>query len=417
MGTDAEAALVAVMRDEWPRLIAASMKIVGDLQTAEDVVSDTLLTALDRWPLDGVPDRPGGWLTTACRRRALNAARDRRREADRTKTLAAQARTQDEPVLLADERCIVDDRLALMAMCCHPVLPLDARVALTLRMVAGLSTDQIAAAFHEPPATTGQRLLRAKKTLRANRVAFTTDDIDLPVRLPAILDVLGLLFAEGHLAHNSDTLTRTDVAAESYRLTTLLTVLAPDDCGPWALHALQSFHLSRWDTRVDETGQLLTLDQQDRTRWDHELIRQGTASLRRARRLAREPTRLLIEAELAESHAAATKFEDTDWPRIVKLYEALMNIEPTPVIELNRAVAVAMRDGPAAALPILDRLAEDPALARSHRVWAVRADMHGRLNHVCLAADDYRRALDLVTNESERAYLMQARERLSTTKG
>jgi RNA polymerase sigma-70 factor (ECF subfamily) len=207
------------------------------------------------------------------------------------------------------------------------------------------------------------------------------------------------------------------VAAESYRLTTLLTVLAPDDCGPWALHALQSFHLSRWDTRVDETGQLLTLDQQDRTCWDRELIRQGTASLQRARRLAREPTRLLIEAELAENHATATKFEDTDWRRIIELYDELMNIEPTPVIELNRAVAVAMRDGPAAALPLLDQLAEDPALARFHRVWAVRADMHRRLNHVSLAAEDYRRALDLVTNEAERAYLMQARERLTTTKG
>jgi RNA polymerase sigma-70 factor, ECF subfamily len=417
MGTDTETALVAVMRDEWPRLIAASMRIVGDLQTAEDVVSDTLLTALDRWPVDGVPDRPGGWLTTACRRRALNAARNRRREADRTKTLAAQARPQDELRVPADEQCIVDDRLGLMAMCCHPVLPLDARVALTLRMVAGLSTEQISAAFHEPPTTTGQRLLRAKKTLRANRVAFTTDDIDLPARVPAILDVLGLLFAEGHLAHNGDTLTRTDLAAESYRLTTLLTVLVPHNCGPWALHALQSFHSSRWDTRVDETGQLLTLDQQDRTRWDRALIRQGTASLERARRLAHEPTKLLIEAELAESHATATKFDDTDWGRIVKLYDELMNIEPTPVIELNRAVAVAMRDGPAAALGILDRLAEHPALARSHRVWAVRADMHGRLNHVSLAADDYRRALYLVTNEAERAYLIQAWERLTTTKG
>ncbi len=417
MGTDTETALVAVMRDEWPRLIAASMRIVGDLQTAEDVVSDTLLTALDRWPLDGVPDRPAGWLTTACRRRALNAARDRRREADRTKTLAAQVRPYDELGVPADDRGIVDDRLVLMAMCCHPVLPLDARVALTLRMVAGLSTEHIAAAFHEPPATTGQRLLRAKKTLRANKVAFTTDDIDLPARVPAILDVLGLLFAEGHLAHNGDTLTRTDVAAESYRLTTLLTVLAPDDCGPWALHALQSFHLSRWDTRVDETGRLLTLDQQDRTRWDGELISQGITSLRRARRLARQPIRLLIEAELAESHATATKFEDTDWCGIVKLYDELMTIECTPVIELNRAVAVAMRDGPAAALPILDRLAEDPALARSHRVWAVRADMQRRLNHVSHAADDYRRALDLVTNEAERAYLMQAREGLTTKKG
>jgi RNA polymerase sigma-70 factor, ECF subfamily len=175
--------------------------------------------------------------------------------------------------------------------------------------------------------------------------------------------------------------------------------------------------LSRWDTRVDETGELLTLDQQDRTRWDGALIRQGTASLQRARQLAHQPTKLLIEAELAESHATATNFDATNWRRIVMLYDELMNIEPTPVIELNRTVAVAMRDGPAAALPILDRLAEHDALARSHRVWAIRADMHRRLNHISLAADDYRRALDLVTNEAERAYLIQARERLATTKG
>ena len=204
-----------------------------------------------------------------------NAARDRRRETDRIKAFVAQARPPDELKVPTDERPIVDDRLCLMAMCCHPVLTLDAKVALTLRMVAGLSTEQIAAAFHETASTTGQRLLRAKKTMRANRVAFTADNIDLPTRLPAILDVLELLFAEGHLAHDGDTLTGTDVAAESYRLTTLLTVLVPDQSGPWALHGLQSFHLSRWNTRVDETGQLLTLDQQDRTRWDRALITQG----------------------------------------------------------------------------------------------------------------------------------------------
>lgn len=416
MSNNTETILIAIMREEWPKLIAASMRIVGDLQTAEDAVSDTLLTALDRWPLNGVPDQPGAWLMTACRHRALNAARDRRRESDRLRAHARRGDAPNDQDPSAGDRCGVDDRVSLMAMCCHPVLGFHARVALTLRMVAGLSCDQIAAAFHEPTPTTNQRLLRAKKTLRTNKIAFTTDDINLPARLPAILDVLALLFTQGHLAHGGDSLTRTDLAAESHRLTTQLTVLVPDDPGPWALRALQSFHLSRWDTRIDEAGNLLTLEQQDRSRWNRALINDSTASLQRARSLARQPTPLLIEAELAESHATAAAFSSTDWHRIVGLYDELMTLNPTPVVEMNRAVAVSMRDGPAAALPTLDRLAEDAALARSHRIWAVRADVHRRLNHTSRADDDYQRALTLVTNETERAYLRQARTKLPATK-
>jgi RNA polymerase sigma-70 factor, ECF subfamily len=409
----AEAALIEMMRTEWPSLIAASMRIVSDLQTAEDVVSDTLLTALDRWPLDGVPDRPGAWLMTACRRRALNALRDRRRETDRMRSFAKQAYWQDDGPRPGDERWIIDDRLRLMAMCCHPVLHPDARVALTLRMVAGLSTEQIAAAFHERVTATAQRLGRAKKTLRDNKVAFSTDDIDLSARLTAILEVLAVLFTEGHLAHSGESLTRLDLAAESHRLTTLLTGLLPKESGPWALHALQSFHLSRWRTRVDDAGRPLTLEQQDRRRWDRTLIDDGVASLQRARRLARQPTSLLIQAELAACHATPPAFEDTDWPRIVELYDELMSVDPTPVVELNRAVAVGMRDGPAAALPLVDRLAEHSALAPFHRVWAVRAELHRRLNMFRRADDDYRRALQLVTNDVERAYLVEARHQLA----
>jgi predicted RNA polymerase sigma factor len=301
-------------------------------------------------------------------------------------------------------------------MCCHSVLPFDARVGLTLRMVGGLSTEQIAAAFHEPSTTTAQRLVRAKKTLRANKVAFATDEIDLPARLPAVLDVLALIFNEGYVANTGHTLTRTDLAEESFRLTTLLTVVAASEPEPWALHALQSFHLSRWDTRTDDDGNLLTLDKQDRTRWNRALINGGAESLQRARQLARRPCKLLIEAELAECHARALTFEDTDWQRIIELYDELMQLDPTPVVEMNRAVAVAMRDGAAAALPALDRLTQDPALASSHRVWAVRADLHRRLNHTSCADDDYRRALKLVGNDSERAYLMQARQQLKETR-
>jgi RNA polymerase sigma factor (sigma-70 family) len=417
MSKDAEMVLSETMRGEWPRLVAASMRILNDLQAAEDIVQDTLLSALDRWPLGGVPDQPGAWLMTACRRRALNALRDRQREANRIRTLADELRSQDKPDGgRSAQPVILDDRLRLIAMCCHPVLPFDARVALTLRMVAGLTTEQIAAAFHEPAATTAQRLVRAKRTLRANKIAFATDEIDLPARLPAVLDVLALVFNEGYIANTGHTLTRTDLAEESYRLTSLLTVVAAGEPEPWALHALQSFHLSRWDTRTDDDGNLLTLDKQDRNRWSAVLINSGIQSLHRARQLARQPCRLLIEAELAGCHARAPTFEDTDWQTIIELYDELMRLDPTPVVELNRAVAVAIRDGPAAALPALDRLTQDPALATSHRVWAVRADLYRRLNHTSRADEDYRRALQLVGNDIERAYLTQARQRLKETR-
>jgi RNA polymerase sigma factor (sigma-70 family) len=417
MSKDAQTILSELMRGEWPRLVAASMHIVNDLQAAEDIVQETLLSALDHWPLGGVPEQPGAWLMTACRRRALNALRDRQREANRIRALADDMRSQDKPDGgRSAAPVIIDDRLLLIAMCCHSVLPFDARVGLTLRMVGGLSTEQIAAAFHEPSTTTAQRLVRAKKTLRANKVAFATDEIDLPARLPAVLDVLALIFNEGYVANTGHTLTRTDLAEESFRLTTLLTVVAASEPEPWALHALQSFHLSRWDTRTDDDGNLLTLDKQDRTRWNRALINGGAESLQRARQLARRPCKLLIEAELAECHARALTFEDTDWQRIIELYDELMQLDPTPVVEMNRAVAVAMRDGAAAALPALDRLTQDPALASSHRVWAVRADLHRRLNHTSCADDDYRRALKLVGNDSERAYLMQARQQLKETR-
>lgn len=417
MSKDTETVLSELMRGEWPRLVAASMRIMNDLQAAEDIVQDTLLSALDHWPLGGVPDQPGAWLMTACRHRALNALRDRQREAKRIRALADQMRSQDKPNgVLSMRPVLIDDRLRLIAMCCHSVLPFDARVALTLRMVAGLSTEQIAAAFHEPTATTAQRIVRAKNTLRVNEIAFATDEIDLPARLPAVLDVLTLVFNEGYVASRGNTLTRTDLAEESHRLTTLLTVVAAAEPEPWALHALQSFHLSRWDTRTDDDGDLLTLDQQDRDRWNVALIKSGTESLQRARQLGRQPCKLLIEAELAECHARAPTFEDTDWQTIIELYDELMQLDPTPVVELNRAVAIAMRDGPAAALPTLDRLTQDAGLASSHRVWAVRADLHRRLNHASCADDDYRRALQLVGNESERAYLMQVREQLKETR-
>ena len=407
MSEDAEAALAATFRAEWPRLVGAALRIVGDLQTAEDIVQETLLTAIDRWPLLGVPERPGAWLMTACRNRARNVIRDAGRAQQRTLSLrpllAGQAPVDDEV------REIADDRLRLMAMCCHPLLPTDAQIALTLRMVAGLTTDEIARGFHASAATIAQRIVRAKRTLTEHRVAFADDDPDIAGRLPSILDVIYLVFNEGYLATTGAQLTRGDLAAEGHRLACLLTELTPNQPEPWALRALLSFQLSRWDTRTSGEGVLLTLDAQDRSRWNRELIDDGARALARARDGDRGP--LQLQAELACCLATAPTFADTDWAAILVLYDELHAIQDTPVVALNRAVAVAMASGPADALPLLDKLTGDPALRHGHRVWAVRADLHHRLGDTTAALADYARALDLVSNDVERRYLSEARQR------
>jgi RNA polymerase sigma-70 factor, ECF subfamily len=406
---DAEAALAATFREEWPRLVAAALRIAGDLQTAEDAAQDSFLAALDKWALAGMPERPGAWLMTVCRNRARNAVRDAGRADHKARSLrpllAGQPSADDGPPGIAD------DRLRLIAMCCHPLLPTNAQVALTLRMVAGLTTEEIARGFHTPIPTVAQRIARAKRILAQQKVTFTSDDPVVHGRLPAILDVIYLIFNEGYLAAAGSALTRGDLALEGYRLCCLLTQLIPGEGSPWALRALVCFQLSRWNTRTGEDGGLLTLDTQDRSRWDRALIADGVHALTQARPGGRGP--LLLQAELAACHATAPSSDATDWTVIVALYDELLAIEDSPVVALNRAVAVAMASGPATALPLLDDLASDPALARSHRIWAVRADLHRRLGHTLAALDDYQRALELVRNDVERRYLTDARARLA----
>lgn len=414
MTEPAEAALTELFRDEWPRLIGAAARITGDLQAAEDVVQETLLTALDRWPLQGVPDRPGAWLMTACRNRARNLARDAGREQRRLAALrpsGAGSLDGGSDIGNAGPPGIADDRLRLIALCCHPLLTADAQVALTLRLVGGLTTEEIARGFHVAAATMAQRILRARRLLREHRIALADDDPDARQRLPAVLDVIYLIFNEGYLAAAGDTLTRGDLAFEAYRLACLLTELVPDEAQAWALRALVCFQLSRWATRTGPGGTPLTLDQQDRGRWNRPLIDDGVRALGRARRDGRTP--LLLQAELAACHATATTFEATDWVAIVALYDELGQVQDTPVVALNRAVAVAMRDGPAAALPAVDQLCADPALAGGHRVWAVRADLNRRLGRRAAAAADYDQAIALAGNAAERRYLTTARGRLT----
>lgn len=406
MSEAADAALSSVLREEWPRLIGAALRIVGDLQTAEDVVQETLLTALDRWPLQGVPDRPGAWLMTACRNRARNVIRDTGRGRQRISS-ASYAANNQEPAD-ASPGVIADDRLRLITLCCHPLLPVDGQVALTLRMVGGLATNEIARGFHLPAATIAQRIVRAKRALKAHRADLTSHDLDISERLPAVLDVIYLVFNEGYLAAAGETLTRGDLAYEAYRLVCLLTDLTAAESEVWALRALLSFQLSRWTTRSDADGAPLTLDAQDRAKWNSQLIQDGDRSLGRARAGGRRGP-LLLQAELAACHATAPTFDATDWSAIVALYDELTTLQDTPVVALNRAVAVAMRDGPAAGIAALDSLISDPALRTSHRVWAVRADLYRRLADNEAAIADFDRALQLVSNDAERRYLAAAR--------
>lgn len=411
MSSPAEEALTAAFREEWPRLIAAALRITGDLQLAEDVAQETLMAALDRWPLQGIPDRPGAWLMTVCRNRARNLVRDAGRAQQRITSLRPLldgASSAGDQVGAVEAPEIADDRLRLIAMCCHPLLTADGQVALTLRMVAGLTTQEIARGFHVPAGAIAQRIVRAKRTLREYRVEFATDDPDIRARLASVLDVIYLTFNEGYLPAEAESLTRGDLAFEARRLACLLTHLMPEEPDPWALRALLSFQLSRWATRSGPDGELLTLDAQDRGQWDGELIRDGVACLSRARGGPRGP--LLLQAELAACHATAPSFEATDWTAIVARYDELLAVQDTPVVALNRAVAVAMADGPAAALPVLDELACDPVLADSHRVWAVRADVNRRSGRLAAALADYDRALELAANQAERRYLTRARQ-------
>jgi len=409
--------LSETFRAEWARLVAAVMRLVGDLRTAEDVVQDVLLTALDRWPLAGVPDKPAAWLMTACRNRAFNVLRDAGRARDRTAAIAPLVSAHDDE--LEPPPAIGDDRLRLVFICCHPVLPVDAQVALTLRMLGGLSTVEIARAWHVPTATMAQRIVRAKRVLTEQRVPFEEPAADeLADRLPAVLDVVYLIFNEGYLPSAGDQLTKVPLAAEAHRLARLLTDLLPGQPEVWALRALIAFGRSRDDARTDQHGNLIILEYQDRSRWNQSLIDEGVSALATAEASTSQPvTSLAVQARIAACHATAVNFAATDWNTIVGCYDQLLARNPNPVVALNRTVAVAMAHGPRRALALVDTLIVQPALTRSHRVWAVRADLHRRLGNHARAAADYERALALVDNDVERRYLTDMRDKSRTQAG
>ena len=407
-----EGSIEAIWRIEGSRIIAALTRMVGDVGLAEDLAQDALLAALETWPTTGVPDRPGAWLMQTAKRRAIDQLRRGRmldekhgalgREADESAEAAADELHEaiDDPV--------GDDLLRLVFIACHPVLPKESRVALTLRLLGGLTTDEIARAFLVPSPTVGQRISRAKKTLADAQVPYEVPrGAELRERLESVLEVVYLVFNEGYSATGGDDWVRPSLCHEAIRLGRVLEGLAPDEPEVHALVALMELQASRLRARVASDGEPVLLLDQDRARWDGLLITHGLTALERARALGGPPGFYQLQAAIAACHARARRAEDTDWTRIAELYGSLARLTRSPVVELNRAVAVSMARGPAEALALVDALADEPALRSYHLLPSVRADLLEKLGRRDEARAEYRRAADLATNDREKALLLR----------
>jgi RNA polymerase sigma-70 factor (ECF subfamily) len=411
---DASAAVAEAFRQEWGRIVAALIGMTGDWDLAEECAQDAFAQALKRWPHDGVPRRPGAWLTTVARNRALDRLRRSAAEAVKLREVAALSPSDDLGGTEDDDSGIRDDRLRLMFTCCHPALPRDAQVALTLRTLAGLTTAEIARAFLVGEPTMAKRLVRAKHKIRNARIPYRVPPAHLlPDRTAGLLAVLYLLFNEGYSATAGAELVRQGLCAEAIRLTRVLADLMPDEPEVLGLLALMLFHDARRLTRVDGMGDLVTLEEQDRARWDAAAIGEGLTQLHSALRRGRIG-QYQLQAAIAACHAGAAEAAATDWAQVARLYGHLAQLVPSPVVELNRAVAVAMADGPAAGLALVDALEAAGTLADYYLLPATRADLLRRLGRRTDAATSYRQALDLVATGAERRYLLR---RLAETAG
>lgn len=400
---DANASVAAIWRIESARIVATLSRVVGDFALAEDLAQDALTEALVAWPRDGVPDNPGAWLTAVAKRRAIDGWRRRERLDERYAAIAHDlAETAD-----AEWEPIPDDVLRLIFTACHPVLARDAQVALTLRVVAGLSSEEIAAAFLVSLPTIQARITRAKKTLSAAHVPFEVPDpSEWQPRLGSVLAVLYSIFTEGYAATTGEGWVRDELAREAIRLTRILAQLAPREPEALGLLALMELQAARFAARTDADGEPVLLSDQDRRRWDRSAIARGRAALRAVDALGRGRGAYGLQAAIAEVHAVAPHYADTDWERIVLLYEALQRIAPSPVVELNLAVAVSMASGSAAALPMLDALAAGGAMKDSHLLPAVRGEILAQLGRVAEARAELLRAADLAGNATRRRSLL-----------
>ncbi|MCA9833841.1 MAG: RNA polymerase sigma factor [Thermomicrobiales bacterium] len=406
--TDVQEAITRAHHDEWARVVASLTRRFGDLDIAEEAAAEAFATAVERWPVDGVPPNPGAWLTTTANRKAIDRLRRENRRDDKHKE-AGMLHIDDHP---EPAGAIEDDRLRLIFTCCHPALAMESRVALTLRMVGGLTVPEIARAFLVQESAMGRRITRAKTKIKAARIPYRVPSTeDLPARVSGVLAVLYLIFNEGYLATGpgSDPI-RPGLTAEAIRLTRLIRTLMPENGEATGLLALMLLTEARRPARISANGELITLEEQNRDIWDAALIAEGHQLVRERLATGVAPGRYQILAAINAVHTSARNFRDTDWWQVVALYDQLIHLDPSPIVALNRAIAVAELDGPQVALSIMDRL--EGALVDYHAFHATRADLLRRLDHTDESRAAYDRAIELAGNTAETAYLTRRRDEL-----